>query len=287
MSPNPVFHSAEALLPQRRAMGERLMKRHPDRFLTVDIAVEYLASIMMPASGRWAFVGNAKTGTSSTKRFLFQLEFGVALSVNFEPLIDINTDAVSHALARSGVFRTLPNIASGLSELKKALRLATARHPVARAMSSFNYICLADAENSPWLVTERLRMNATCGFDWSKDRYSHDGFVKFLNHLAENERQPGEVIDNQHMRPQVRNVRPEVYQPDLIGRTEDLPAFYRAIAARLDCAMPKDLALPESNRRDKEAGAEILLSKDSKRLLAEVFAGDFNWLNEDVDSWKP
>ena len=287
MQPNPVFHSAETLMPQRKAMAERAMKRWPDTFLTPEIALDYLATISMPASERWAYANNAKSGTSSTKRFLFHLEFGVPLSVNFEPLIDINADAVSHALSRSGVFRTLPHVVGGLNVLNKAFRITTARHPVARAVSSFNYICLTDAESSPWLVNQRLRMNATVGFDWSRDRNTHDGFVKFLDHLLDNERQTGEVIDNPHLRPQVRNVRPDVFKPALVGRTEDLASFYRKIAEHFDTPMPDNWQPPASNRLDSEAGAATLISPQTKRLMAEVFAADFTWLNEDVDSWKP
>lgn len=287
MAPNPVFHSADALLPQRKQMAERAQKRFPKAFLTPEIALEYLSNISVPASERWAYVNNAKTGTSSTKRFLFHLEFGVPLTVNFEPLVDINADAVSHALSRAGVFRTLPHIVSGLLVLKNALRLATARHPVLRAMSSFNYLCLTDAESSPWLVNQRLRMNAMCGFDWSKDPGTHDGFVKFLTYLLDVEQRKGEVIDNPHLRPQVHNIRPEVFKPDLIGRTEDLPSFFRAIAERFDTAMPVDWVPPASNRLDSVANADALLSPQTEALMAQVFADDFTWLNEDVDSWNP
>jgi hypothetical protein len=287
MSPNPIFHTPDTLRPQRIAMADRAMNRFPGKFPTQESALDFLSDITMPASGRWAYIGNAKTGTSSTKRFLFQLEFGVPLSVSYEPRIDVNTDAVSHALARSGVFRALPNIASGLNALNKSLRLATARHPVARALSSFNYLSLTDAECSPWLAIERIRMNATVGFDWTKDRYTHDGFIKFLNHLAENERRTGDVIDDPHLRPQVRNVRPDIYRPDLIGRTENLPAFFCAVAERLDTPLPDNLADLPSNQQDVAVTPDALLSKDSKRLMAEVFAADFDWLNEDVDSWKP
>ena len=209
------------------------------------------------------------------------------LSVNFAPLIDINTDAVSHALSRSGVFRTLPHVGSGLNVHAGAFRITTARHPVARALSSFNYICLTDAESSPWLVNERLRMNATVGFDWSRDRNTQGGFVKFLEHLLANERQTGAVIDDPHLRPQVRNVRPDVFNPALVGRTEDLGAFYRKIAEHFDTPMPANWVPPASNRLDSEAGAATLISAQTKRLMAEVFAADFTWLNEDVDSWKP
>ena len=53
MPQNPVFHSAEAVMPQRRAMAERAMNRFPGTFLTTEIALDYLANITTPASGRW------------------------------------------------------------------------------------------------------------------------------------------------------------------------------------------------------------------------------------------
>lgn len=287
MPRQPIFHTAEALPPQRRAIAERALVRFPGAFLNEGEALRWLNRISMPASSRWAFVGNAKTGSSSIKRFLFLLEFGIPLTVSFDSPSDINPDAVSHALTRAGVFRTLSSIPSGLMLLSRALRLATSRHPVARAISSFNYICQTDIESSPWMLGERLRMNATCGFDWSKDRFTPDGFLKFLDHLALINQQSGEPIDDPHLRPQVRNVRPEIFKPDLVGRTENLHGFFRAIAERLDTPLPPDIDLPISNRQNSATMADTLITSESKRRIASVFAADFQWLNEDVDSWAP
>ena len=285
--PNPDFHTPDPLHAARRAMAERAVKRFPEVFAGEDDALSYLNHITLPASQRWAFIGNAKCGTSSVKRFLFHLEFGVPLTVSFLSPTDINPDAVSHALTRSGVFRTLPNLRGGLNFLPQTLRLAIARHPVARALSSFTYICQTDVESSPWLVGERLRMNATTGFDWSKDRFTHDGFIKFLTHLSRIDPSQGGVIDDPHLRPQVRNVRPGFFKPDVLGRTEDLPAFFRAVADRLEVAMPDGAELPASNSTKSATRAAALVTAQSRALLAKVFAEDFTWLNEDVDSWKP
>ena len=287
MPRQPIFHTAEALPAQRRALAERAMSRFPGAFQTEVDAQRWLNAILMPASARWAFVGNAKTGSTSIKRFLFLLEFGVPLTVGFDPSTDINSDAISHHLARAGVFRSVPAIPSGLMLMSRALRLAASRHPVSRAISSFNYICQTDAVRSNWLVGERLRMNATCGFDWSCDRFNHAGFLKFLDHLDLIGQQPGDPIEDPHLRPQVRNVRPDLFKPDLVGRTEDLHGFFRAIAERLDTPLPREVDLPVSNRQTTVPKAEALISAESKRRIAKVFAADFDWLNEDVDSWKP
>ncbi len=287
MPRQPIYHTAEAPPPQRRAMAERTLARFPGAFGTEAEALRWLNGISMPASSRWAFVGNAKTGSSSIKRFLFMLEFGMPLTVSFESPSDINPDAVSHALTRAGVFRALPSIPSGLMLMSRALRLAASRHPVSRAISSFNYICQTDVERSPWLLGERLRMNATCGFDWSKDRFTHAGFLKFLDHLALINQHQGDPVEDPHLRPQVRNVRPDIFKPDLLGRTEDLHGFFRAIAERLDRPLPADVDLPISNRQNSAAMAEALISGESKRRIATVFAADFHWLNEDVDSRPP
>lgn len=279
MSPK-IFVTEEATPQLRNAMAERAMERWPGAFHRGDEALEWLTHTITPASEAWVYLGNAKTGTTSTKSFLFQLEFGAPLTVHFEPPRDINPDGIAHAMARSGVFRSLPNMPKGLKTLREALRLVTARHPSSRAVSSFRYLCLSDEQASPWLLAERLRLNAVTGFDWSTDRYTHRGFLKFLDYVDETSNQPGQLRDNPHIRPQVRNVRPDLYQPHLIGRTEDLPAFFRAIAERLNRPLPPDVAKIEANRNDKAAPGEELLTPESRRRLGQVFAKDYDWLNE-------
>lgn len=86
------------------------------------------------------YLSNAKSGTTSTKTYLFNFEFGTPLTVHFEPPRDINPEAMAHALQPSGVFRSIPNLPKRLKTLREALRLVTARHPSARAVSSFRYL---------------------------------------------------------------------------------------------------------------------------------------------------
>jgi len=101
MPRQPIYHTAEAPPPQRRAMAERTLSHFPGAFGTEAEALRWLNGISMPASSRWAFVGNAKTGSSSIKRFLFLLEFGMPLTVNFKSPSDINPDALSPRLDQS------------------------------------------------------------------------------------------------------------------------------------------------------------------------------------------
>ena len=111
--------------------------------------------------------------------------------------------------------------------------------------------------------------------------------MKFLDHLSQNVDRGEEVIEDPHLRPQVRNVHPEVFQPNLVGRTENLHAFFHALADRLGVAIPADVDLPISNRQNSRDKTASLITSDSLRRIAHVFAADFEWLNEDVDSWRP
>jgi Sulfotransferase family len=279
--PAQIFVTEEATPQLRNALADRAMERWPGAFHRSDEALDWLSHMITPVSEAWVYLGNAKSGTTSTKTFLFHLEFGAPVTVHFEPPRDINPDGIAHAMQRAGVFRSISNLPKGLKTLREALRLVTARHPSSRAVSSFRYLCLSDELASPWLLAERLRLNALTGFDWAVDRHTHRGFLKFLDYVEATSNQPGQLRDNPHIRPQVRNVRPDLYQPHLIGRTEDLPAFFRAIAERLDRPLPQALAEIEANRNDASEPREDLLTPESRRRLAQVFAADYDWLNEE------
>jgi hypothetical protein len=281
-----LFDAAEAAPGKRKALAERAMEQHPESFLRIDEAVDFLRQVFVPASLRWAYCGSGKTGTSSTKRFLFELEFGHPLTVSLRRDADMNSDPVPHALSKAGVFRPVLQIANGLAVMRRALRLTTARHPTARALSSFTYLCRSDEEAHPWLADERLRMNAVTGMDWGLERHTATGFLKFLDYLAAEAAAGRDRLGDPHLRPQVLNTRPEVLQPDVVGRTERLGEFFRAIADRFDRPLPPDWAVPHGNRQGTSALAHLLTPAAMTRL-ALVFAADYDWLNEAPDSWRP
>lgn len=285
---HPVFYNIEARPKRRQEMVDELVRRHPDEFPIPEHAQRLLVHVFAPASRRWVYAGNGKTGTSSTKRFLFELEFGVPLTVHLEADHDINPDAQSHMLARAGVFRPLIAMPDGLATMDKALRLTTARHPVARALSSFRYLCLSDRLKHVWLIHDRMRMNAVVGFDWRRDPDTPDGFRKFLDYARFVQAQAGTLLPDPHWCCQVDNIRPAVFKPDLVGRTERLDSFFREIAERLGSPLPTGWTAPRANQQSyDEAYFETLVEGDTRRLIGEVFARDFDWLNESPDSWQP
>lgn len=283
--PGPIFHKRENPPPKRNNLAERILNRFPHEFSTLEEAREFLAHIFTPASRRWAYAGNGKSGTTSTKRFLFELEFGVPLTVNLTAEHDINSDVLPHMISAAGVFRSLVLIPNPLESLQEAFRITTARHPVARAISSFRYLCLADEKHHTWLSQDRIRMNAMVRFDWRKDRYTLTGFRKFLEYAERTQVVNGEISDP-HWRCQVDNVRPDIFKPHLIGRTENLGNFFRQIANHFDQPLPEGWIAPHSNSQghDREL-AERLLTPDSLREIGKIFARDFEWLQEEPDSW--
>lgn len=82
-------------------------------------------------------------------------------------------------------------------------------------------------------------------------------------------------------------MRPELFKPDLIGRTENLAPFFRQIADRLGQSWPADWQPPQSNRQTPPFDRASLLTPATLRLIETVFEQDFAWLGEDPQSCKP
>ena len=99
-SPPCLFLDAETTPSQPKAVAERLVEKHPQSFAIPEQALSFLRSIHLPASLRWSFLNNGKAGTSTSRRFLFQLEFGVPLSAVWHVPQDINPDGVVHGMYR-------------------------------------------------------------------------------------------------------------------------------------------------------------------------------------------
>jgi hypothetical protein len=280
-----LFDAAETAPGKRRALAEQASARFPQAFRRPEEAQEYLGHVFLPASLRWAYCGNGKTGATSTKRVLFELEFGHPLTASLRLDTDMNSDPAPHFLKHAGVFRPVLWVPNGLDVLERALRLTTARHPTTRALSSFTYLCRSDEAAHPWLADERMRMNAVTGFDWTGERHTATGFLKFLDYLAAEAEADRLRTGDPHLRPQVLNVRPEVLRPELVGRTERLDAFFRALAERLGRPLPERWKAPHSNRQDPVM-AETLLTPAAMGRLASVFAADYEWLGETPQSWR-
>lgn len=273
-------------LPPARpaAQFEALRTAYPDLLPDTDAAAQYLRRIHVPASMRWAFLNNGKAGTSSARRLLFQLEFGVPLTVAWDVADDINSDAVAHRLqGPSGILRQAAQIANPVARLGTALRLTTVRHPVTRALSAFDYLCRSHELRHVWFVQERLRMNALVGFDWDRHPRTADGLARFLDYIHQHAAISGPQALDPHWRPQVENILPRIFLPDLVGRLEDLPAFFAAVAERLDQPLPDDASLPRSNRQERRSDRAALLTAANRAAIARIYAADFEWLGYQPD----
>lgn len=270
-----IFFELEPKPKQRRTALEAAVRAYPLELPNIDIAREYFSHIFVPKSHRWSYNANGKTGTSSTKRFLFELEFGVPLTVEYISQLDINPDNVAHRLVNAGVFRSLLNIPRGHQLLPDCLRLTTVRSPEKRAISAFLYLCRSHELRHSWFVNERLKMNAVVEFDWSKDFKTERGFEKFLDYIDATIQCSGADTVNPHWRPLVPSIKPNIFKADLVGRTEDLGAFYKMIAERLDLKLPENWAVPHNNKNTYDDEFGTLLTRTTKNRIAQIYKADF------------
>lgn len=280
MQPGRLHLSPELQPPRRIEQHAEFREANPELFLTNEMAAAFMRSISLPASLRWAFLNNGKAATSSARRFLFRIEFGSALSVHWQPEWDINPDGVAHHLqGASGIFRSLVAIDDARGALDRALRLTTVRHPVDRVLSAFDYLCRSHELRHGWFVDDRLRMNAVLGFDWDRDPRTARGFEMFLNYVLWARDTVGWL--DPHWRPQIDNICPAAYRPQIVGRVEDMRGFFFAVADQLSQPLPEDYALAPANRQEHRSDRSALLTPASLALIENLYAADFDWLGYD------
>ncbi|SIQ23975.1 Sulfotransferase family protein [Paracoccus thiocyanatus] len=266
------------------AQAEALHQAYPQDFSAPEAAAQFLRSIHMPASFRWAFLNNGKSGTSSARRLLFELEFGVPLTAKWDVPGDINSDAIVHHMqGPAGILRPALVIPNGVARLESALRITTVRHPVDRALSGFDYLCRSHELRHGWFSADRLRMNAMVGFDWSRHPRTEQGFARFLHYVARIRAEAGSMSVDPHWRAQIENIRPAIFRPDLIGRVEDMPGFFAELATRLDRPLPEDNDRTASNQQDHRSERSALLSAANRAAIRELYAADFEWLGYDPE----
>ncbi len=235
---------------------------------------QFLHQIILGPQMRWSLISIGKNASSSTLRHLYELDFGHPLTARFTSTTDINPSAVIHQLAGVGVFSRALLEGLSVSELHRRcpLRLLVCRHPVERAVSAFRYLCLSNETGATWFARDRLRMDASVGFDWQTMPDTIEGFRRFLRYVElEIETQSVHAL-NGHWKPQVAFSHPDIYQPTLIGRMENLGAFFDEIAARLDRAPPA--GSPADNRQPAPP-SDLAADPDARRLIERLYAEDF------------
>jgi hypothetical protein len=246
-----------------RAYGPLFVDRPQARHL--------LNTIATPASRRWSFIANGKTGATAALRALFEIEFGTALTINLNDQGDLSDDPAPNHLFQTGILAALSAQGASLVNIENTLRLTIVRHPATRAASTFRYICRADEVGHRAFLRERMEMNAY-GFDWAADRFVVRGFQKFLEISKERLADKTALAVNLHWRPQVLNIVPTAYRPHIIGRMETLDVFIADVAARLDRPAPR---LAISNRQPAYDADVLLADPTCGELIREIYAADY------------
>lgn len=124
-------------------------------------------------------------------------------------------------------------------------------------------------------------MNAVLGFDWTLDTRSPRGFLKFLDYIAWMQAEVGRFDINPHWRPQIDNVVPTIFRPQIIGRLEDMGAFYREVADQLGQPLPSGFDVRAANRQTYAGDRSAWLTPEARDRIATIYAADFNWLGYD------
>jgi hypothetical protein len=259
----------------RTQMVERFVERRTPFGSDRDAIRHWLRQIYTPADQSWLMICPGKSASSTTLSTMFQLQFGTPLNTKVASSQDINPDRVFHDLIETGIFRRMIEVEGSDTAFDTALRLCTVRDPTKRGISAFNYLCSTHDIASPWLLRERLRLSATTGFDWDKHSRTPDGFQRFLEYTqiecaAEN----GNIV-NTHWRPQTRIICPTLYKPVLVGKTENLQPFFKAIADRLDRPAPQH-EIPILNQQTSEGAHRYLSQSLVKKLLTDIYADDYH-----------
>lgn len=283
--PRPVFLTPPRPPGEQTRLVTQAMNATSAAFPNWRLGQEFFSYTVLPASREWLYKPNGKSGTSSTLHFLFELEFGIPFTARLDSPADINPEQGIHNLSLTGVFRKLtedPRTTDLLTDCDGLLTLTTVRHPASRALSGFFYLCTSHDRAHPMFSADRARMNAMVGFDWTRHPRTPEGFRRFLDYIRLSVQDGVQLPLNSHWRPQWQNVMPEILKPDLIGHTENLPGFFKKIAARLDRPLPPGGAIT-ANRQPKYDSRPFLEDGTAKRLLLDCFSRDFDIFGYDPD----
>ena len=271
------FHAFKpASEAKRKRAAKATCKAFPEAISRTTVAAQFLNLIILPPSLRWSFISVGKSASTSTLHALYVLEFGHPLTADVTPLDDINPHAAVHTLPAHGVFAraleqglSMPDLL-GLASLQE--RICVVRDPLDRAVSGFRYLCTSHRLKARWFARDRFLMDAAVGFDWDRHPDTAEGFERFLDFLAWQIDSSGVDSLNGHWRPQAAFIKPEVYAPTLIGRMEDMPAYFDLLSSRLGVTHKVERLQKNSQ---PETDLSALCTAAARRRCAELFADDY------------
>lgn len=258
-------------------MSVDLVQQHPALFPNLRTAERFCGNFFYPRSENWIYQLNAKSGNTSTFALLFELEFGVPFHVHLKTETNQHPDFALFQIGQAGLYATVRGRGLTLAEFDSfpGLRLATVRNPFTRAVSSFLYLCRSQKIGDRRFLSERIRISALGGFDWSRHDGTAKGFLKFLAYTRATQLQCTPDMIDAHWLPQVQHIQPTIYRPDLIGRVEELDKFAVEIAERLGKRPPKKKPHRNQSKKGDEKRIDFYADKAAVRMVREIYADDF------------
>ncbi len=273
----PLFPPDDLFKPP--PLVKALQEAHPGRFATAKAARRYISLIWFPPSRAWRYQLNGKSGNTFVLNLLFELEYRVPFRCNANPAEtgnqhpDFALFSVPHAQLWSNSVKQEDDLDAVLDF--PGLSLATVRNPYTRLVSGFFYLCRSHELSDRRFLPERIRLNALTGMDWDKEANTPAGFERFLNYIRDISENFGPEDLDAHWLPQALHIRPDIYKPDLVGRTEDLPKFAKDLCKQLDRPQPKSLAGLRRNASKRIDHDAFLSDPALRRIIEEVYASDF------------
>ncbi|PTE13627.1 sulfotransferase family 2 domain-containing protein [Pseudogemmobacter blasticus] len=259
---------------QRLARAAAFRAATGTAFASDAAALGFLSGVFLPRSGRWAYAATPKAASSSLKRLLFELEFGLPLPGDVTDPEDPNGDAPATRVLSSRLICPLWELDDPAAALSGALRITAVRDPELRAISGFKHICRSHVLKHVPYYTDRLHISALTGLNWAKESYRPSGFEKFLEFIAACYADNRADLVDPHWQRQVDSIMPQVFRPDLIAHVEDLNPFLHQIADRLGAPLPQDFVMPHSNASPDQTGRELITPRAAE-LIRQIYAADY------------
>lgn len=263
-------------------LAARYMAAHSDHFDSGMAAARYLNLIFFPPSRRWRYQLNGKSGTTFVLNLLFEIEYGCRFTAQVDPAMTGNQhpDFAVFQLPHSGLLANAIEAGDSVEDIDTfaGLSLATVRNPWTRILSAFFYLCRSHEIGDKRFLAERIRLNALCRFDWDADRNTATGFAKFVDYIDIMTKELGVDSLDAHWLPQARHIRPDLYRPTILGRTENLRAFSDALQDALH--VEKRVAL-DALRGNKQKGSKKDISNffaqpRTKTTIRKLYEEDFD-----------